>query len=131
LINAERTLLKNLQTQISPFLIPTPSLRSGQPPSRKDAGTTPLASQPTLNAEADLEKGLPMEVFLPEPFAGFRIDPRRILDARRRGRAQRRGLPAPKQLDSSRKRRINAGADDDERPAIKLAAPATSGRRQA
>jgi hypothetical protein len=46
-----------------------------------DAGTRPLASNSTLNAIADLGKGLTMEVALPELFVGLRIGPRRTLDA--------------------------------------------------
>jgi hypothetical protein len=36
-----------------------------------------------MNAVADLEEGLTMEVALPEPFTGLRIGPRRTLDAER------------------------------------------------
>jgi hypothetical protein len=46
-----------------------------------DAGKKPLSSNPTLNAVADLRKGLTMEVSLPELFASLRIGPRRTLDA--------------------------------------------------
>jgi hypothetical protein len=74
LIHVERTSLKDLKKQSSPSLLP---------PSRMDAGTTPLVSNPTLNAEADLKKGLTMEVALSGPFAGLWIDPRRTLDAGR------------------------------------------------
>jgi hypothetical protein len=45
-----------------------------------NAGTKPLAFDPTLNAVANLGKGLTMEVALPELFAGLRIGPRRTLD---------------------------------------------------
>jgi hypothetical protein len=38
-----------------------------------EAGTGPLAAEPTMNAVADLEEGLIMEVALPEPFTGLRI----------------------------------------------------------
>jgi hypothetical protein len=48
-----------------------------------NTGTKPLAFNPTLNAVANLGKGLTMEVALPELLAGSRIDPRRTLDAER------------------------------------------------
>jgi hypothetical protein len=38
-----------------------------------EAGTGPLAAEPTMNAVADLEEGLIMEVALPEPFTGLGI----------------------------------------------------------
>jgi hypothetical protein len=66
LIFVEKTFLKNLTEQSGPPLLPPSSQRSGQPPSRMNTGTKPLAFNPTLNAVANLGKGLTMEVALPE-----------------------------------------------------------------
>jgi hypothetical protein len=74
LILIEKTLLKDWKTQSGPPLSPPLSQRSELPPSNSEAGTEPLAAELTLRAEADLEKGLTMEVkHMPELFAGFRI----------------------------------------------------------
>jgi hypothetical protein len=75
LIFLEETSLKNLPEQSGPPLLPSSSQRSGQPPSRMNAGTKPLAFNPTLNAVANLEKGLTVEVALSEHLAGLRIGP--------------------------------------------------------
>jgi hypothetical protein len=80
LIIVEKT-LKNLTEQTGPPLLPPSSQRSGQPPSRMNAGTKPLAFNPTLNAVANLGKGLTVEVTSPELLAGLRIGPRKTLDA--------------------------------------------------
>jgi hypothetical protein len=77
----EKTSLKDLKKQSSLSLSPPSSQRFGQPPSRMDAGTQPLASKLTLNAVVELEEGLTMEVALPKPFISLRIAPRRTLDA--------------------------------------------------
>jgi hypothetical protein len=81
LIVVEKTSLKELTEQSGPPLLPPSSQRSGHPPSRMNAGTKPLAFDPTLNVVANLWKGLTKEVALPELVAGLRIGPRRTLDA--------------------------------------------------
>jgi hypothetical protein len=54
LIVVEKTSLKDVTEQSGPPLLPPSSQRSGQPPSRMNAGTKPLAFDPTLNAVANL-----------------------------------------------------------------------------
>jgi hypothetical protein len=81
LIFVEKTSLKNLTEHTGPPLLPPSSQRSRQPSSRINTGTKPLAFNPTLNAVANLGKGLTMEVTSPELLAGLRIGPRKTLDA--------------------------------------------------
>jgi hypothetical protein len=54
LIDVEKTTLKDLTEQTGPPLLPPSSQRSGQPPSRMNAGTKPLVFNPTLDAVANL-----------------------------------------------------------------------------
>jgi hypothetical protein len=90
-----------------------------------DAGTTPLASNPMLNAGADLEEGLTMEVALLESFAGLRIDPRRILEAGRLSTADEVELKEEDfQLQSSWIEDAEGGATPQ--PAKKSAPPSNS-----
>jgi hypothetical protein len=83
LIVVEKTSLRDAIEQSDPPLLPPSSQRSGQPPSRMNAGTKSLAFDPTLIAVANLHKGLTKEVMLPELVAGLKIGPRRTLYAER------------------------------------------------
>jgi hypothetical protein len=57
LIYAEKTSLTNMKKRSSPSLSPPMSRRPAKSPSNSEAGTTPLASKPPMDATADL-KGL-------------------------------------------------------------------------
>jgi hypothetical protein len=72
LAKVERTSLKCREKQFGPPLSPPSSQRPELPPLMSEAGTKPLASEPTIPAVADLGRGLPMEVkLLPEPFSSI------------------------------------------------------------
>jgi hypothetical protein len=58
-------------------------LEAGTAAVEVEGGDEPLAAEPTLSAEANLEKGLTMEVDMPKTITGFWIGLVHTLDARR------------------------------------------------